>query len=179
MELQKSKRAIEIEKSFLTAYEEHADALFRHCMARVRNRELAKDLVQETFTRTWVYLADGKHITHLRAFLYRTLHNAIVDAMRKKSSVSLDRMHEEDGFEVVDETRKVSPETREEVDEALQLLSSLEEMYATVITMRYIDEMTPGEIASILDVSENVVSVRIHRGMKQLKVLWEAREEKL
>ena len=173
MESQKSERVRTLEREYLAAYEENADALFRHCVARVRDRELAKDIVQETFARTWVYLADGKKIDHLRAFLYRTLHNAIVDAMRKKRSVSLDVLHEEEGYEIVDESHKVSPEDREDIGQAMQLLTSLDHMYATVITMRYIDELSPGEIAQILNVSENVVSVRLHRGVKQLRLLWQ------
>lgn len=173
MELQKTKRALRMEKEFLAAYDANADALFRHCLVRVRDRELAKDIVQETFARTWNYLAEGKKVDHLKAFLYRTLNNCLIDTMRKKRSVSLDSMYEEEGFEIADETRDIPPEVREEISEALQLLHELDETYSTVITMRFIDEMTPAEIASVLDVSENVVSVRIHRGVKQLRKLWE------
>ncbi len=165
------------EKEFLAAYEQNADALFRHCYARVRDRELAKDIVQEAFTRTWVYIASGKQVDHIRAFLYRTLHNAIVDTMRKKRSVSLDVLTEEDGFEPVDEPTELPAEIREEITEALKLLKSLDEMYSTVITMRYIDQLTPGEIAHALNISENVVSVRIHRGVKQLRELWNERQQ--
>lgn len=172
MESREKKR----EREFLAAYEENANALFRHCFARVRDRELAKDIVQETFTRTWAYIAEGKHVDHLRAFLYRTLHNAIVDTMRKKRSVSLDVMNEEERFEPEGEPTELPAEIREEIKEAVRLLSSLDEMYSTVITMRYIDQLTPGEIANALDISENVVSVRIHRGIKQLRELWSAKE---
>ncbi len=164
------------EKEFLTAYEENADALFRHCFARVRDRELAKDIVQEAFTRTWTYIAKGNKVDHLRAFLYRTLHNAIVDTMRKKRSVSLDVMNEEDGFEPEAEPTELPAEIREEIKDAVRLLSSLDEMYSAVITMRYIDQLTPGEIAHTLNISENVVSVRIHRGIKQLRELWSERQ---
>ena len=177
MELQKSKRALDLEKDFLAAYDANADALFRHCVARVRDRDLAKDIVQETFTRTWGYLAEGKHVEHMRAFLYRTLNNCLVDTMRKKRSVSLDVMYEEDGFEVAYETHEIPLEAREEIGQAMQLLSSLDETYSSVITMRFIDELSPGEISVILGVSENVVSVRIHRGVKQLRKLWNERED--
>lgn len=163
------------EREFLAAYEEHADALFRYCFARVRDRELAKDVVQETFTRTWSYIAGGKRVDYLKAFLYRTLSNAIVDAMRKKRPVSLDVMNEEEGFELADDSPEIPSEVREEIKEALRLLSSLDELYSTVITMRYINQLTPREIANALDISENVVSVRIHRGIKQLRELWDTR----
>jgi RNA polymerase sigma-70 factor (ECF subfamily) len=160
-----------LEKMFLQAYDDYADALFRHAVLRVRDRDLAKDLVQETFAKTWDYLAKGKSIDHVRAFLYRALHNTLVDAMRKKRAVSLDAMHEEDGFDPPDETHDPTPEVREEAKVALRLLASLDELYRVPITMRYVDSLTPGEIATLLGVSENVVSVRIHRGLKQLREL--------
>ena len=53
--------------------------------------------------------------------------------------------------------------------EALVLLKSLDEIYRVVITMRFLDGMSPKEIAEALDVSENVVSVRIHRGIARLQ----------
>lgn len=174
----KTRRNERIERDFLVAYDENADALFRHCFARVRDRELALDIVQETFVRTWEYLAKGKHIEYPRAFLYRSLNNYLVDTMRKKRPASLDAMIEEIGFEP-EGVPDLSAETREEMGEAVQLLTHLDEMHAAVVTMRYIDEMKTSEIANVLNVSENVVSVRLHRGMKRLRELWKAREEQM
>lgn len=160
----------ELEASFLSAYDEYADALFRHCLIRVRDRDLARDIVQETYTKTWTYLADGKSVEYMRAFLYRVANNLIVDNSRKKKSSSLDAMMEEDGFEVRDES-VAEPIDTPALKEALALLDSLDEIYRTAITMRYLDEMTPREIATALGVSENVVSVRIHRGIDRLSKL--------
>lgn len=160
-----------IERDFLTAYDDYSAELFRHCVLRVRDRDLAKDLVQETFTRTWDYLVRGKQIDHVRAFLYRTLHNAIVDTMRKKRERSLDAMQEEFGFDPPEERYEPTPEVREESRAALRLLGTLDELYRTAIVMRYVDGLSPKEIAHILNVTENVISVRIHRGLKQLRAL--------
>jgi RNA polymerase sigma-70 factor (ECF subfamily) len=160
----------EMERSFMTAYDEHSDALFRHCLVRVRDRDLAKDIVQETFTKTWDYLGKGKKIDYLRAFLYRVANNLIVDSSRRKKSSSLDKMTEDDGFEAVDESTKDFGEVAD-ARGAMKLLDSLDEMYRTIITMRYIDGLSPKEIAIALRVTENVVSVRIHRGIERLKGL--------
>lgn len=159
--------AQELEREFLAAYDAHADALFRHCLLRVRDRDTAKDIVQEAFSKTWVYMAEGKKIDYIRAFLYRVANNLIVDGSRKKKSASLDAMMDDDGFEPADETLR-DPADKPAAREALKMLKSLDEIYRTAITMRYIDEMTPREIASALGVSENVVSVRIHRGIERL-----------
>lgn len=158
-----------MERDFLAAYDDYSAELFRHCVVRVRDRDLAKDLVQETFAKTWDYLARGKTIDHARAFLYRTLHNAIVDTMRKKRESSLDVMQEDFGFDPPDESHEPTPEVREESKAALRLLGTLDELYRTAIVMRYVDGLSPREIAQILGVTENVISVRIHRGLKQLR----------
>ncbi len=155
------------EKVFLEAYEEHADALFRHCLLRVRDREIAKDIVQEAYSKTWVYMSEGKKIEYLRAFLYRVSNNLIIDWARKKKASSLDTMMEDDGFEPADDTIRDFADVPA-AREALKLLGELDEMYRSVITMRYLDEMSPREIAEALGVSENVVSVRIHRGIEKL-----------
>lgn len=157
----------DIEREFLDAYEAHADALFRHCLLRVRDREAAKDIVQEAFSRTWLYLSEGKKVDHIRAFLYRVANNLIVDGARKKKSASLDAMMEDDGFEVKDDSL-TDPSEKQAIREALAALKSLDEIYRTAITMRFLDELSPREIAVALGVSENVVSVRIHRGVEKL-----------
>lgn len=162
--------AKELEREFLAAHEEYADALFRHCLIRIRDREIAKDIVQETFSRAWLYLSEGKKIEYTRAFLYRVANNLIVDHVRKKKSSSLDAMMDDDGYEPVDEAA-TNPADVPAAREALKLLASLDEIYQTVISMRYLEEMSPKEIALELGVSENVVSVRIHRGMERLRQL--------
>ena len=164
----------ELEAAFLSAYDQYADALFRHCMIRVRDREAAKDVVQETFARTWLYLADRNEVTYMRAFLYRIANNLIVDQARRKKAVSLEAMMENDGFEPEDEAR----ETRDVVslDRALVLLATLDETYRSAVTMRYVDGMSPKEIALVLGLTENAVSVRIHRGIERLSRLMRARE---
>src|SRR3989344_7358867 len=136
----------DIEKEFLSAYDKYADALFRHCYFRVYDRERAKDLAQEIFCRTWSYLAEGKRIDNLRAFLYRVANNLIIDEARKKKPLSLDQIMEE-GFSPKDES---SPniEQRLIVKDVIQKLELLEEQYRNIIQMRFIDELSPKEIAA-------------------------------
>ena len=163
--------AANLEREFMAAYEANADMLFRHCLLRVRDREKAKDIVQEAFSRTWVYLSEGKEIEHIKAFLFRVANNLIIDGARKKKSSSLDAMMDEDGFEIADDSI-TDPAEKQGIREAMKLLSELDEIYRVVITMRYMDELSPKEIAAVLGVSENVVSVRIHRAIVRLQALY-------
>lgn len=157
-----------LEKDFLAEYEKHTGALFFHVLIRVRDRDRALDVTQEAFTRTWEYLAKGKEVAHVKAFLYRTANNIIVDEARKRRADSLDAMMEESGFEPAD-TDTRAPIDSPALRQAYKILDSLDETYRTVITMRYLDGLLPKEIASILGLSENVVSVRIHRALERLR----------
>ena len=160
-----------IKEQFLTAHNVYTDVLFRHCYFRVYDRELAKDLVQETFYRTWTYLSQGKEVKNIRAFLYRVLHNVIVDEIRRKKSLSLDQLVEE-GFSPKDESLP-DLEQRLVVKYIVQKLRLLDESYRDIVQMRFIDDLSPKEISAVLGVSENVVSVRIYRGMNKLRQLTE------
>lgn len=148
----------------MQAYEAFSDAIFRHCYFRIFNRERAKELMQETFMRTWKELAGGKSIENLRAFLYRVANNLIIDEARKKKEISLEKMQEE-GFDLAGRDRGQAIEA----GEALLLARRLDSKYRNAVLMRYIDDFSPKEIAEIVGESENTVSVRIHRGLKQLK----------
>ena len=156
-------------KLFLEAYDQFADAIFRHCFFRCGDRERARDLTQETFVRIWEYMVRGGEIKSMKAFLYRIANNLIVDSFRKKKSVSLDAMQNE-GF---DPANEVSDDRATALDtkKALQVLDQLEPSFRDVITMRYIDDLSPREIAEVLQQTENAVSVRIHRGLKQAREL--------
>ena len=160
------------EKEFLVAYEAHSDILFRHCLLRVRDRDVARDIVQEAFSRTWLYMAQGKKIDYIRAFLFRIANNLIVDGSRKKKMSSLDALMDDDGYEPKDESIR-EPIDTPALKKALALLDQLDESYRSVITMRFMEELTPKEIARALGVTENVVSVRLHRGIEKLKKLME------
>ncbi len=163
-----------LEKQFLKAYDEFADPIFRHCYFRVFSREKAKDLMQETFTKTWEYLNSGPQVSNLRAFLYRVANNLIIDYARKKKEASLDMMVDE-GFDPGRDTRAQLMNFMEG-GEAIKLLEKINPKHRQVIQMRYIDDLDPKEIAAVLGETENNVSVRLHRGLKELRELLEYSE---
>jgi RNA polymerase sigma-70 factor (ECF subfamily) len=157
------------EDEFLQAYDAFADALFRHCYFRILDREKSKDFVQETFFRTWEYIRAGKKIMNLRPFLYRVLNNVIIDDSRKRKSFSLDELHDK-GFDPTEPiVQLASIETKMEFETVLRAMWHLDEEARKIITLRYIDGLGPKEIAQIMDTRENLVSVRLHRAIKELR----------
>lgn len=156
-------------EQFTKAYEELSDAIFRHCYFRIGDKEKAKDLMQSTFTKSWQYISQGTEVQNLRLFLYRVANNLIIDEYRKKKEVSLDNLMDK-GFDFGFEERG-KMDKNIDAKEAITVFNQIDEKYRTAVMMRYIDEMSPKEIAEAIGESENSVSVRIHRGLKQAKEL--------
>lgn len=99
--------ASKVEISFLKAYDDYSQAIFRYCYFRVFDREQARDLVQETFMKTWEYLASGKEVQNLRAFLYKVANNMVIDLSRKKKSLSIEDLAEKGFDPLVEERPKI------------------------------------------------------------------------
>ncbi len=160
------------EAQFLEAFERFADALFRHCFFHVSDREAAKDLVQETFARAWDYLREEKEVRDYRAFLYRIADNLIIDFYRKGKAVSFEDLGDKEKNTLFYDERGAR-EVADAARRVLREIKKLPEDYQKVVMMRYVDELTPKEIAAILGESENAVSVRIHRGIEKLRAVFD------
>ena len=162
-----SSQQLSLEQEFEKSYNDYADAIFRHCYFRVFDRERGKDLMQETFMRAWTFISEGKKIDNMRAFLYRVANNLIIDYVRKKKEASLDAMQEAGWDPGYDQTPDMH--RRIEQGKIMATLKHMDEGYREVLIMRYIDGLPPADIAGILGESSNTISVRLHRGIKQLR----------
>lgn len=170
------------EAAYLEAFTAYSDVLFRHAFFRISNRDRAYDLVQDAFLKTWDYMQGGGEVHDFKSFLYRILNNLIIDEYRKKKSSSLDEILENDTGAMEQRLSEGSVrEAEDEIDEREAIekiharIPELSDTYREVITMRYVDGFTPKEIASMIGISENVVSVRIHRGTHKLRELCSAK----
>jgi RNA polymerase sigma-70 factor (ECF subfamily) len=157
------------EEEFIKAYDELSDALFRHAIFRVSDREVALDIVQEGFVRTWQHAKAGNVIINWRSFLYRVINNLIIDYYRKSKSESLDVLAE-GGFEpVINDHENITLSS--EISLVRRALKVLPEHDRDVVVMRHIDGMSVKDIAEVLGESENVISVRLHRAIKKVQKL--------
>ena len=160
--------------TFNTIYAEQSDAIFRFCLIRVSDRDQALDITQETFTRFWQSLVQGKEMIHTRAFLFTIANHLIIDWYRKKKPVSLEGLagpEDEEGYEPVQENAKMNIEMEAEGRYVLDAIQKMGPSYRQSVYLRYVEGLSPPEIASILGLSTNAVSVRISRGLEELRKL--------
>ncbi|MFA6269900.1 MAG: RNA polymerase sigma factor [Candidatus Paceibacterota bacterium] len=162
-----------LQKTFFESYKSHSDEIFRFVFFKLNDREKSKDLVQEVFMKTWIYITKNGNIGNIRAFLYKTASNAVIDEYRKKERgwgrlSSLENLSEEFGYDPgFDDTDSIIDKI--DGEKAMKLIKELPEIYAEVVFLRFVENKSITEIAEITNRSENAISVQLNRGIKKLK----------
>ncbi|MEI6280802.1 MAG: RNA polymerase sigma factor [bacterium] len=165
---------VNIKNKFEAVYEVESDAIFRFCLTRVSNREQAMDITQETFLRLWQSMQDDKEILNNRAFIFTIARHLIIDWYRKKKSISLDSLahgnKEEEEYDVADnKTTEVDLFLGVEGRHLVNKINELSPSYRDPVYLRFVEDLSPGEIGEILGTSANTASVRINRGIIELR----------
>ncbi|NOU47262.1 MAG: RNA polymerase sigma factor [Bacteroidales bacterium] len=141
--------------------DEHADGLYRFILKNLRDKEKARDIVQEAFTKVWLK-KDEVDVMKSKSYLYTTAYHTMIDLIRKdERSVRLEQHHQnnEKSFNAYSDLKEV-------LDEALK---QLPEIQRTVILLRDYEGYTYAEIGEITLLSEAQVKVYIFRARMTLK----------
>ncbi len=160
----------DVEKLFLSAYDDYAAKILRHVYFRVNNKSLSEDLTSETFMKAWNYLREGNEVKNLKGFLYKIADNLVIDYYREKShrEISLDDVKEMPDW-------NKSPSTAENFDKDIDInlvkkyLNELPNDYKQILIHRFIDDLSIKEIKEITGKSMTNIYVMIHRALKILK----------
>jgi RNA polymerase sigma-70 factor (ECF subfamily) len=155
---------------------DHADAMYRLARHLTRTDEDAADLVQEAYTRAFGARSQFKPGTNLRAWLFRILRNAFIDAYRRErgnpARTALDSDDPPDrvasgyeplrGDEELDRLRRV---VAQDLDAALASLSA----DARTVVLLDLEGFTEGELAEVLGCSAGTIKSRLSRARAALR----------
>lgn len=167
------KQKIKRGKILTQAHHDHAKEMTSHSFFKVNNHATSDDLVQQTFIKTWSYLVKKGRVDNMRAFLYHVLNQLIIDEYRKRKPVSLDTLSEKGYQPSIDNSERIFNIFDGKV--AILLIKNLPVKYQKVIRMRYIQGLSLKEISLVTGQSRNATAVQIHRGLAQLKVLYNSK----
>jgi RNA polymerase sigma-70 factor (ECF subfamily) len=165
----------EIESRFSAIYGKEADALFRYVLLRVSDREEALDITSGVFGKLWELLTAGEKIRDHRAFIFTVARNRVIDWYRKRRPISLDKLMEpdenEDGpaFQVPDDSADGKIEAFSEGKLVLEALSKVPRSLGDTLYLRFVEGLEIEEIGKIMGITSNAVSIRINRGIEELK----------
>lgn len=147
--------------AFDVLYHRHRDWVANLAFRFVRDRDLALDVLQETF----VYLAGkfpGFRITaKLRTFLYPAVRNLALSVKKKSERLQTDQE---------EAIRSVPAQASAAADvEIFAALGGISDEQREVLLLRFIDGFQLNEIAGLLEVPVGTVKSRLHNALTTLR----------
>ncbi len=157
--------------AFGDLYEKHAPSVFRYLFVHLENSMDAEDLTGEVFLKAWQSLPNyHSHGVPFLAFLFRIAHNALVDHYRKNHRYEAKCPEELDGYRNNETSEPVDLVSSQiEHQQMLLVLSQLKSDYQSVLTLRFIGELSPDETAGVMNRSVGAVRVLQHRALAALR----------
>lgn len=142
--------------------------LYRVTVAILRDGAEAEDVMQDSYVRAYEHLGQFEGRAPFATWLTRiAVHEALARIRRSGRYTPLEeREDEEISMNMVDATP--DPEENAAHAETSELLEAavlgLPEPYRAVVMLRDVEEMSTQEAAEVLEISEENVKVRLHRG---------------
>jgi RNA polymerase sigma-70 factor, ECF subfamily len=155
------------------AVREHARLVYRIAYSVLRNHHDAEDATQETFLRVLRYQRKLAGIREPRTWLARIAWRTAVERRRKVADVMLDESADIASGAISAEQFLLGSETGALLESLIAALPSKLRDPLTLSTL----EMSPADIAAVLEIGEAAVRSRIFRARQALKHKLAARLE--
>ena len=162
----------------------HNQRLYRTARAIVRDDAEAEDVMQETYVRAYAALGQFEGRAQWATWLTRIAVNEALARVRARG-----RFVSREATEVMEDdvmakepplpARSEGPEAAASARELGALvehaMDDLPDTYRAVFVLREVQELSTAETAACLEVSEELVKVRLHRARAELRRLMDAR----
>ena len=149
---------------------EYGNELVRLAFSYVKDTEIAKDMVQNTFIKCYKNLDSFRFDAQIKTWLYRITINECKDYLKSWNY----KMVQVKSF--INETAKsILPSTEKTVidkynnEEIKDTIFSLPKVYREVVYLYYYDSLKTEEIAKVLDIPVNTVKTRLRRAKQRLE----------
>jgi RNA polymerase sigma factor (sigma-70 family) len=143
-----------------TCVDLYADNLYRFILKHVKDKEKAKDLVQDTFEKLWLKVSDVESI-NAKSYMFTTAYRTMIDALRREKFKG--NFDEKTANNLTD-SRNITDK------EAINLaLERLPEIQKSVVMLRDYEGYNYAEIGEITGLTESQVKVYIYRARVALK----------
>ncbi|WP_051647076.1 RNA polymerase sigma factor [Paracidovorax oryzae] len=160
----------------------HYRELLNFLARAVRDRDTARDLVQESYARVLAVQHSGKAIGDARALLYRTARNLVIDRHRRAEvragkSASSGAESEADPMAVLEGIAapvacepEVAAASAETVQALLAAIGALPLRCREAFILHKFDGLSQAEVANRMDISVKMVERHIQRAMEACRL---------
>ena len=157
------------DRAFKEVYDRYNKLLYLFAYNKLRNKEEAKDVVQDVFA--WVLNNRTRFAINssVSSFLYKSVFNKIFDIFRHQSVI---RKYIEQGDHYIDIDSTETDYLIREKDIAQMIRQEIDAMpqkMKEVYLLRFEQYLSAKEIAEQLNISENTVNTHLKRAAKKLR----------
>src|SRR5262245_28199652 len=167
----------------------HNQRLYRVARVIVRDDAEAEDVMQEAYVRAFAQLAQFEGRASWGTWVTRIAVNEALARVRRRGrfvDADIDGREESNGMPFQnrspDDPHSTDPPGPEDHASARQLVNFLEgavdalpDIYRTVFVLREVEGLSTADTAGALDISEELVKVRLHRARAELRRILESR----
>lgn len=144
-----------------TCVDNFSDGVYRFILHSIRDKDDAKDIVQDTFEKLWMTYGNV-NFEKAKSYIFTTAYRTMVDKIRRaKKSEKMEEIH----LNSLTDNRHYS-DIKQVLNEAL---AKLPEIQKSVILLRDYEGYSYQEIGEITNLNESQVKVYIYRARTFLK----------
>ena len=170
-------------EAFTVLVTEHQRYVYNLALRILQNEQEALDLAQETFVRAWTALPNFRRQSQFRTWLYRIAtnlcYNRLPHLRRSLTELGDDVIAEIPETDIAFGDRVHGVESRELRSFLHQAIDHLDEHYRLLIVLRYQNELSYEEIATMLNLPLGTVKTGLFRAKEQLRRALETYQEPL
>ncbi len=161
--------AAELDRWFVSEVLCHERALRGYLRRACRQASDVEDVLQDTYARTYA-AARTERPTHVRAFVFRTARNILIDRARRAEIVAIDAIADIEAIPV--STYEADAEailsSREELSALAHALDTLPPKCREVVALLKIEGCSQREVVERLGISASTVEKHVSKGLRRL-----------
>lgn len=158
--------------AFYQLYDEHIDSLYRFGMQFSKDNNFVKDCIHDLFLDLYKNKNTLGDTDSIQFYLFRSLRRKMYRQQPKSSFLSLETEEESDQVDhtpAFEETLINSETEQENMDLLIQAVNQLTEQQQRALFLKFEQNMTYSEIASILGISVESARTNMYRTLKTLR----------
>ncbi|MCA9734412.1 RNA polymerase sigma-70 factor [candidate division KSB1 bacterium] len=156
------------QNAFKALFHQWQPRIYRYIWLRVRNVQIAEDLVQEVFFRLWQKRQHLPQSSNFTAFIFQIAHNLVVDWTRKNKVRS-------QAMATLGAKNEISPAANDQI-EASELnqavtaaISNLPPAMQNAFVLHRMENLTYKQIAEVMNISVKTVEKHISKALQRLR----------
>ncbi|MCM0649333.1 sigma-70 family RNA polymerase sigma factor [Clostridium swellfunianum] len=137
----------------------YSKSLYKIAYSYLESQQEALEAVQETTCRAFIKLKKLKQTKYFKTWVTKILINYCIDEVKRNKKLT----------ELTIEIEAINSTSEDDMLDIEIALNKLDSRYKEVVVLKYFQDMTTQDIASILDCPEGTVKTWLHRGLNSLR----------